>query len=151
MRHFIEPLGIINNRQQLCSSRHLSGFYHKSGYHQPFFSLSTLWLATSTDIELLFSHGCLILSHTWSQLSTESTCALLCLGLWSISGLVKDSMWRPLQCWMMWWPKSSLKNLGMCLVGHIKARFELCSMLLIIDIWGTGWWLGTHRFTHAIA
>ncbi|KIK05954.1 hypothetical protein K443DRAFT_90478, partial [Laccaria amethystina LaAM-08-1] len=47
-------------------------------------------LATSTDVERLFSCGRLILSHTRSRLSTESTRALLCLGSWSLAGLVKD-------------------------------------------------------------
>jgi hypothetical protein len=55
------------------------------------FSLSALRLATSTDVEHLFSHGRLILSHTRSRLSTESTRTLLCLGSWSLVGLVKDS------------------------------------------------------------
>lgn len=47
--------------------------------------------ATSTDVERLFSRGRLILSHTRSRLATQSTRALLCLGSWSLAGLVKDS------------------------------------------------------------
>ncbi|KXN92375.1 hypothetical protein AN958_08094 [Leucoagaricus sp. SymC.cos] len=47
-------------------------------------------LATSVDVKHLFSHGCLILSHTCSCLSLRSTQALLCLESWSLAGLVKD-------------------------------------------------------------
>ncbi|KDR79571.1 hypothetical protein GALMADRAFT_47315, partial [Galerina marginata CBS 339.88] len=43
--------------------------------------------ATSTDVERLFSRGRLILSHTRSRLSPQSTRALLCLGSWSLAGL----------------------------------------------------------------
>ncbi|KAF8230615.1 hypothetical protein L208DRAFT_1281038, partial [Tricholoma matsutake] len=32
----------------------------------------------------------LVLSHTRSRLSVASTCALLCLGSWSVMGLVRD-------------------------------------------------------------
>ncbi|KIM54667.1 hypothetical protein SCLCIDRAFT_136230, partial [Scleroderma citrinum Foug A] len=35
--------------------------------------------ATSIDVEWLFSRGRLLLSHVCSQLSAQSTCALLCL------------------------------------------------------------------------
>jgi hypothetical protein len=48
------------------------------------------FLATSVDVERLFSRGQLVLSHTQSRLSVASTCALLCLGSWSLRGLVKD-------------------------------------------------------------
>ena len=44
---------------------------------------------TSVDVEQLFSCGHLLLSHVWSHLSVNSTCALLCLGAWSTLGLVK--------------------------------------------------------------
>ena len=46
--------------------------------------------ATSIDVERLFSHGCLLLSHVRSQLSAQSMCALLCLGTWSQLNLVKN-------------------------------------------------------------
>jgi hAT family C-terminal dimerisation region len=46
--------------------------------------------ATSIDVERLFSRGRLLLSHTRSRLSVSSTRALLCLGSWSLNGLVKD-------------------------------------------------------------
>ena len=47
-------------------------------------------LATSVDVKYVFSCGCLILSHVHSQLSAQSTWALICLGSWSLLGLVKD-------------------------------------------------------------
>ncbi|KIK31917.1 hypothetical protein CY34DRAFT_102511 [Suillus luteus UH-Slu-Lm8-n1] len=46
--------------------------------------------ATSVDVERIFSRGHLLLSHVRSCLSTQTTCALLCLGCWSQLGLVKD-------------------------------------------------------------
>lgn len=47
-------------------------------------------IATSVNVERLFSRGRLVLSHTRSRLSVTSTRALLCLGSWSLMGLVKD-------------------------------------------------------------
>ncbi|KIM56157.1 hypothetical protein SCLCIDRAFT_42331, partial [Scleroderma citrinum Foug A] len=47
--------------------------------------------ATSINVERLFSHGWLLLSHVCSRLSPQSICALLCLGAWSKLGLVKDN------------------------------------------------------------
>ena len=52
--------------------------------------MSLYWTATSVDVERLFSRGRLILSHMRSQLSVVSTRALLCLGSWSLRGLVRD-------------------------------------------------------------
>jgi hypothetical protein len=43
------------------------------------------------DVERVFSQGCLLLSHVHSHLSVQSTCALMCLGIWSLLGFVKDS------------------------------------------------------------
>lgn len=43
------------------------------------------------DVEQIFSQGHLLLSHVHSRLSSQSIRALLCLGCWSILGLVKDS------------------------------------------------------------
>ncbi len=43
------------------------------------------------DVEWVFSQGRLVLSHVWSHLSVQSMCTLLCLGVWSLVGLVKDS------------------------------------------------------------
>lgn len=46
-------------------------------------------LATSIDVEQLFSCGQLLLSLTWSQLSVQTTCAVLCVGEWSTHNLIK--------------------------------------------------------------
>lgn len=46
--------------------------------------------AMSIDVEQLFSHGRLIVTHTRSRLSTQSIRSLLCLGSWSTLNLVKD-------------------------------------------------------------
>ena len=43
------------------------------------------------DVERVFSQGRLLLSHIRSRLSVQSTRALMCLGVWSILGYVKDS------------------------------------------------------------
>ena len=48
------------------------------------------FLAMSVDVERLFSHGQLVLSHTRSRLSVALTRALLCLGSWSLMELVRD-------------------------------------------------------------
>ncbi|GLB45805.1 hypothetical protein LshimejAT787_3000140 [Lyophyllum shimeji] len=47
--------------------------------------------ATSVDVERVFSRSHLILSHVRNRLSAQSTRALLCVGNWSLLGLVKDS------------------------------------------------------------
>ena len=47
-------------------------------------------LVTSTDVECVFSQGRIVLSHIQNRLSVQSTCALLCLGNWSLLGYVKD-------------------------------------------------------------
>lgn len=51
--------------------------------------MSCLFIATSIDVERLFSRGRLLLSHVRSRLSAQSTRALLCLGFWSKLNLVK--------------------------------------------------------------
>ena len=48
-------------------------------------------VATSVDVERTFSKGHILLSHLRNRLSVESTCALLCLGEWSLLGYVRDS------------------------------------------------------------
>ena len=50
----------------------------------------TISLATSVDVEHVFSKGKIILSHVQNGLSIQSTHALLCLGAWSALGLVED-------------------------------------------------------------
>ena len=47
-------------------------------------------VATSVDVERLFSKGHMVLPYLHNCLSTQSTCTLLCLGQWSKLGLVKD-------------------------------------------------------------
>ena len=39
----------------------------------------------------MFSQGRLLLSHIRSRLSVQSTRALMCLGVWSLLGFVRDS------------------------------------------------------------
>ena len=46
--------------------------------------------ATSINVEQTFSQGWLLLSHVCSRLSFQSTHALLCIGVWSLLGYVKD-------------------------------------------------------------
>ena len=48
-------------------------------------------LATSVDVERVFSQGRLLLSHIRSHLSVQSTRALMCLGVWSLLGFVTDA------------------------------------------------------------
>jgi len=43
------------------------------------------------DVERVFSQGRLLLSHIRSRLSVQSTRALMCLGVWSLLGFVRDS------------------------------------------------------------
>ena len=47
-------------------------------------------LATSVDVERVFSKGRLVLSHIRNGLSVQSTRALMCLGAWSKMGFVND-------------------------------------------------------------
>ncbi len=42
------------------------------------------------DVERVFSQGRLLLSHIRSNLSVQSTRALMCLGVWSLLGYVED-------------------------------------------------------------
>ena len=62
-------------------------FSHRTGT----IDLINIFIATSIDVERLFSRGRLLLSHVRSRLSAQSTRTLLCLGTWSTLGLVKDS------------------------------------------------------------
>ena len=48
-------------------------------------------LATSMEVEHVFSQGRLFLSHIRSRLSVQSTRALMCLGVWSKLGFITDS------------------------------------------------------------
>ncbi|KAF5367541.1 hypothetical protein D9758_003818 [Tetrapyrgos nigripes] len=46
--------------------------------------------ATSTDVERVFSRGCFLLPYIRNRLSADSTRALICLGQWSLMGLIHD-------------------------------------------------------------
>ena len=46
--------------------------------------------ATSIDVEHLFSRGRLLLSHVCNRLSAQTMRVLLCLGSWSLAGMVMD-------------------------------------------------------------
>ncbi len=48
-------------------------------------------IATSVDIERIFSRGRLLLPHVRNGLSAHSIRALLCLGEWSLLELVDDA------------------------------------------------------------
>jgi len=48
-------------------------------------------IATTVDVERVFSRGHLVLPYVRSRLAVQSTRASLCVGLWSSQGLVKDS------------------------------------------------------------
>lgn len=49
------------------------------------------FLATSVDVERVFSTGRIILSHLRNRLSVQSIRALMCVGTWSKMGFVKTS------------------------------------------------------------
>ena len=55
------------------------------------FSMLTSSVATSIDVEHVFSKGRILLSHLRNRLSVQSTRALMCLGAWSLMGYVRDS------------------------------------------------------------
>jgi hypothetical protein len=42
-------------------------------------------------VERVFSQGRIVLSHIRSRLSVQSTRALMCLGVWSLLGYVRDT------------------------------------------------------------
>ena len=54
------------------------------------FTIKILLLATSVDVERSFSQGQILLSHVHNRLSVQSTRALLCIGVWSVLGYVKN-------------------------------------------------------------
>ena len=55
------------------------------------FNANYLFLATSVNVEQLFSCGHGLLSHTYNHLNAQSTHTLLCLGFWSKAGFVHDN------------------------------------------------------------
>ena len=44
----------------------------------------------SVDVECVFSQDWLLFSHIQSHLSVQSMCALMCLGVWSLLGYIKN-------------------------------------------------------------
>jgi len=55
------------------------------------FMLKPLSIATTVDVERVFSRGRLVLPYVRNRLAVQSTRASLCVGLWSSQGLVKDA------------------------------------------------------------
>ena len=53
--------------------------------------LTVCTIATSIDVERVFSRGRLVLSHVRNRLSVDSTRALLCLGAWSHMNIIKQN------------------------------------------------------------
>jgi len=47
-------------------------------------------IATSVDVERVFSCGRLVLPYVRGRLAVQSTCVSLCVGLWSSQGLVRN-------------------------------------------------------------
>jgi len=70
---------------------HGSGLSHNPGWVHCYCISNYYILATSVVVECVFSHGCILLSHICNCLSVQTTCTLLCLSVWSLLGLVKDS------------------------------------------------------------
>ena len=50
-----------------------------------------MYLATSVDVEHVFSKERLVLSHVCNCLSAQTTCALLCLSAWSLLRYVSSN------------------------------------------------------------
>ena len=47
-------------------------------------------IATTVDVEHVFSCGCLVLPHLCGCLAIQSTCASLWVGMWSSQGFMKQ-------------------------------------------------------------
>ena|SRR5882757_6565581 len=54
-------------------------------------SYITFSQATTVDVERVFSQGRLLLPHVRNRLSVQSTRACMCVGAWSLLGLIKNS------------------------------------------------------------
>ena len=52
---------------------------------------SYFFIATSINVERVFSHGQLLLPYVRNRLSAQSTQAQLCVGNWSLCGHIHDS------------------------------------------------------------
>lgn len=57
----------------------------------PYVDSIDIFVATSVDVERLFSRGRVLLAHVRNRLCAQTIRALLCLGSWSRLGLVKDA------------------------------------------------------------
>ena len=60
-------------------------------YSKCFFSYLLSPIATSVEVERVFSQGRLLLSHIRNRLSVQTTRALMCLGVWCQLGFITDS------------------------------------------------------------
>ena len=60
-------------------------------FFKSFLVLLKIIVATSVDVERVFSKGQILLSHVRNLLSVQLTRALMCLGVWSTMGYVSDS------------------------------------------------------------
>jgi hypothetical protein len=87
MDHIDEHLATAATSDKYCVAQSQVRFV-KLSFPSPLFT--ELPLATSVEVERTFSQGRLVLSHVRSRLSVQSTRALLCLGVWSLLGYVKD-------------------------------------------------------------
>ena len=77
--NYREWLSIIF-RYQVCGFRVYESAVNSANFES---------LATSIDVERIFSRGRLLLSHTRSRLSMQTTRAVLCVGQWCVQKLVK--------------------------------------------------------------
>jgi hypothetical protein len=63
--------------------------YHKHDKHLSYLLRLTDYVSVS--ISTVFSQGHFLLSYVCNRLSAQSTQTLLCVGDWSLRGLIKDS------------------------------------------------------------
>ena len=83
--------GVVHTPNSLASCPELFKYPRQVLLFSVFIQMDYIFsTATSIDVEHLFSCGHLLLSHVRSRLSTQSTRALLCLGMWSERNLVMD-------------------------------------------------------------
>jgi hypothetical protein len=59
-------------------------------------ALLIIFTGTLVDVKWTFSQGQLLLSHVCNRLSVQSMQALLCVGVWSLMGHIKDKDVRPI-------------------------------------------------------
>lgn len=65
------------------------GAYHHS-YQYPTCLIVDAYLATTVDVERVFSKGRILLSHTRNRLSANNTRAMMCVGEWTRLGLIRS-------------------------------------------------------------